>query len=163
MSSIKPTDCPCGTKRPYAQCCEPYLLGKALAPTPEALMRSRYSAYVKGIIPYLRDSLAPASRGDYDENSVRAWALSSEWLGLEVLAAQGSTVEFIARYRAQGNVVEHRETATFEKQDGRWYFVDGVTESAPQKPVVRETPKPGRNDPCACGSGKKFKKCCAAA
>jgi preprotein translocase subunit SecA len=28
------------------------------------------------------------------------------------------------------------------------------------KTVVRQTPKVGRNDPCPCGSGKKFKKCC---
>jgi uncharacterized protein len=29
-------------------------------------------------------------------------------------------------------------------------------------PLVRETPKIGRNDPCVCGSGKKYKKCCGA-
>ena len=30
------------------------------------------------------------------------------------------------------------------------------------KTIVRETEKIGRNDPCPCGSGKKYKKCCGA-
>lgn len=33
---------------------------------------------------------------------------------------------------------------------------------AKEKPVVHTVPKLGRNDPCFCGSGKKFKKCCGA-
>ncbi len=39
----------------------------------------------------------------------------------------------------------------------------GSTEQEPIKPIVRETPKVGRNDPCPCGSGKKYKKCHGAA
>jgi preprotein translocase subunit SecA len=35
-------------------------------------------------------------------------------------------------------------------------------EGARPKTIVRETPKVGRNDPCPCGSGKKYKKCCGA-
>ncbi len=34
---------------------------------------------------------------------------------------------------------------------------------APATPYRREEPKLGRNDPCFCGSGKKFKKCHGAA
>ena len=30
----------------------------------------------------------------------------------------------------------------------------------PKTPITRETPKIGRNDPCICGNGRKFKKCC---
>jgi len=82
-------------------------------------------------------------------------------------------VEFTARYKAQGKVLEHHEVSKFRKAEGRWFFVDGdshVHEEGkghehhrqPQAPVVRDTPKLGRNDPCGCGSGKKFKKCCGA-
>lgn len=133
-------------------------------------MRSRYTAFVKAAIPYLRETLAPESRSDYDEKSVREWARSAEWLGLKIEAAEGNTVEFVAKYKIQGKVAEHHEVAKFRKERDRWYFVDGDShvheegkghEHHEQRaPVVRETPKIGRNDPCSCGSGKKFKKCC---
>lgn len=167
-------NCPCGNPKPYAECCGPYIQG-APAPTPEALMRSRYTAYVKGATGYLRETLAPEARGDYNEAEVKEWAKNSEWLGLEIMNAKGDTVEFTAKYRTQGKVLEHHEVSKFRKKGDRWYFVDGDSHvheegkghedhaaQAPKTPVVREAPKVGRNDPCSCGSGKKFKKCCAA-
>jgi SEC-C motif domain protein len=166
--------CPCGSQKNYSECCEPFIAGKAVAPTPEALMRSRYTAYVKVAAPYLRDTLAPESRHDFNEKEVHDWAKNSEWLGLEIIKAEGNTVEFTAKYRTQGKVLEHHEVSTFRKEKDRWYFVDGdshVHEDGkghhhhhePKAPVVRSAPKLGRNDPCSCGSGKKFKKCCAVA
>lgn len=163
--------CPCGSKLEYANCCEPYISGKRPAPTPEALMRSRYTAYVKGAVKYLGETLAPESRGDFDENEVLEWSKTSQWLGLEIIEAAGDRVEFVAKYRSEGKVLEHHEVATFKKKADHWYFVDGdshVHEEGkghqhhhePIKPIVRENPKVGRNDPCSCGSGKKFKKCC---
>jgi SEC-C motif domain protein len=167
--------CPCGTKKDYSQCCEPYVEGKVPAPTPEALMRSRYSAYVKVATPYLRETLAPETRGDYNEAEVIEWSKQSEWLGLDILKAEGDKVEFIAKYKTQGKVLEHHEVSTFRKEGNRWYFVDGESHvheegkghehhpAEPKQPVRRESPKVGRNDPCTCGSGKKFKKCCGTA
>lgn len=165
-------NCPCGSSKSYADCCEPYLTGKANAPSPEALMRSRYTAYVKVNADYLRDTLAPEARHDFSEKDVREWSTQSEWKGLEIIRAEGDTVEFIAKYRAQGKVLEHHEVSKFRKEGGKWYFVDGESHvheegkghehhapKEPQKPVVRAEPKLGRNDPCSCGSGKKFKKC----
>lgn len=168
--------CPCGTQKEYSQCCEPYITGKKPAPTPEALMRSRYTAYVKVAAPYLKETLAPEARGDFNEKDVYEWSQQSEWLGLEIIKAEGKTVEFMAKYKAQGKVLEHHEVSTFRQEGGKWYFVDGdshVHEEGkghehhahsrePKAPIVREMPKVGRNDPCACGSGKKSKKCCAA-
>jgi SEC-C motif-containing protein len=168
-------NCPCGSQKSYAQCCEPYISGKAVAPTPEALMRSRYSAYVKSETKYLKETLAPESRGDYNEKDVLDWSKTSEWQGLEIIEAKGNTVEFTAKYKTQGKVFEHHEVSTFKKIKDHWYFVDGESHvhedgkghghehnHEPQKPVVRTEPKLGRNDPCGCGSGKKYKKCCAA-
>lgn len=164
--------CPCGSQVAYENCCEPYIKGEKNAPTPEALMRSRYSAYVKVAAPYLKETLAPESRGDFNEKDVYEWAKHSEWLGLDIMKAEGNTVEFTAKYKAQGKVLEHHEVSTFRQEKGKWYFVDGESHvheegkghehHEPKAPIKREEPKIGRNDPCSCGSGKKYKKCCAA-
>ena len=71
---------------------------------------------------------------------------------------QQGVVEFIATFKEKGVTRRHHEKSRFEKQDGRWYFVDGELVLA--KTQVNEGPKVGRNDPCPCGSGKKYKKCC---
>lgn len=135
-------------------------------------MRSRYTAHVLVNVAYLKETLAPSERKSFDEKDVRKWATESEWLGLKILKSYDKTVEFVATYKTQGKVLEHHEVATFsyDRDHGRWYFVDGdahVHEEgkghehhAPLSPIVREGPKVGRNDPCPCGSGKKFKKCC---
>ena len=68
--------CPCGSTRPYADCCGPVISGERRADTAEQVMRSRYSAYVKKELDWLRASLHPDHRADYNESSSRAWALS---------------------------------------------------------------------------------------
>jgi len=127
-------------------------------------MRSRYSAYVKKEIGYILTSLHPDHRADYDENSSRAWAESAEWHGINIVKTVGGSiddsegqVEFVVSYTENGLKQEHHELSSFEKKNGIWYFVTGKTMP---KPVSRATPKTGRNEPCICGSGKKFKKCC---
>ena len=70
-------------------------------------------------------------------------------------------VDFIANYSIQGIPQKHRELAKFAKEaDNNWYYLDGEVEG--HVTFKRETPKVGRNEPCPCGSGKKFKKCCGA-
>ena len=115
---------------------------------------------------------------EFDLASAKDWALQSEWLGLEILSKKKGgptdnegTVEFVAKYKKDGKVLEHHEVAKFSKNSqGHWQFVDGDSHIHKEgeghhhheKPVtlVRTEPKVGRNDPCPCGSGKKFKKCC---
>ncbi len=157
--------CPCGSSKPYAECCRPLISGERLAETAAQLMRSRYTAYVKKEIAWLRDSLHPGHRADYDEASSRAWADRAQWHGLEILGTakggpgdQEGTVEFVASFTENGARQEHRELSTFRKVGGAWYYEAGKALGA--RPVVRQGPKAGRNDPCPCGSGKKFKKCC---
>ena len=157
--------CPCGSELSYTECCEPLIKGEKAAETPEQLMRSRYSAYVKKEIDYLATSLHPDHRKDFDPKSTRDWAESAEWDKLEIVRTQNGgpddsegEVEFIATFTQKGKMMKHHELASFKKEEGKWYFVDGKA-ATPQQ-YVRSEPKIGRNDPCACGSGKKYKKCC---
>ena len=166
MSTAKP--CPCGSGQTYHACCEPYHIGKALPETAEKLMRSRYSAYVEGKINYVGETNDPASKEAFDHEAAEAWSKSSVWKGLEIVATQKGNskdnegeVEFRAKFSTDGKDQVHHEVSLFHKKGtpARWYYVDG---RSIQEPIVRTEPKVGRNDPCACGSGKKAKKCCAA-
>jgi SEC-C motif-containing protein len=157
--------CPCGSGLDYMQCCQPYIQGAENAPTAEALMRSRYCAYVKSEIDYIHDTTHGSQRSKFNREESLAWSRNADWKSLEILRTESGgigddagTVEFVALYHEKGKAVRHHEIAEFTKEGGRWYFVDG---QAP-KPVqaVRQGPKIGRNDPCPCGSGRKFKKCC---
>jgi len=157
--------CPCGSTIGYEECCGPLIKGERQAATAEQLMRSRYSAYVLKEIGYLRSSLHPDHRSDFNEKTTRAWAERSEWHTLEIRGTVGGgpddsegEVEFIATFTDNGTKHEHHETSSFKKESGTWYLVTGKV--MPPKQVVRAEPKTGRNDPCPCGSGKKFKKCC---
>jgi SEC-C motif-containing protein len=142
--------------------------GEKSPDTAEALMRARYSAYVLGEIDYVLATHTPEAAEDVDRKSTELWSKQSKWLGLEVTATDkgGSednegTVEFVARYKLRNVTVEHRERAHFEKRDGKWLFSEAEQLAGP--PIKNEGPKVGRNDPCTCGSGKKYKKCCGKA
>ncbi len=159
------TDCPCGSGLDYAVCCEPCIRGVSPAATAVALMRSRYTAYVKNEIPYLGETLHPQHRSDWDEDATRRWSENAEWKSLEVLGTQAGEadddeglVEFLAVFNEDNVDKRHHETSRFRKHKDRWYYVDG--ELPKPKTQRNETPKVGRNDPCPCGSGKKYKKCC---
>jgi SEC-C motif-containing protein len=160
--------CPCGTGLELTACCGPIIAGERPAPTAEALMRSRYTAYVEENVPYIRDSHDPETRDGFDEAATADWARRATWLGLQVLSTRAGgegdeqgEVEFVARFRDERKVEHrHHERSKFIKREGRWYFQDGELQAQP--PAVRSAPKVGRNDPCPCGSGKKYKKCCGA-
>ncbi len=157
--------CPCGSSQSFDQCCEPYIIGQSLAPTAESLMRSRYTAHVIGNYDYLHKTVHPDMQDDSDYEEMRQWSESVEWLGLDVLnLSEGGatdtkgTVSFIARYAVQGVPRQIHEDAFFTKEGDTWFYVDGNVHRP--EPTRRAIPKVGRNDPCSCGSGKKFKKCC---
>lgn len=154
--------CPCGSGASYAECCEPLIRGSRTPATAENLMRSRYSAYVKAEIDYLYNTTHPDHRKGYDHEGTRQWAESSAWEGLEIVSARGGEndatgeVEFIATYREGETVHNHHELGKFGKVDDRWVFIDG--KMVGPKPIISN--KVGRNEPCPCGSGSKYKKCC---
>lgn len=157
--------CPCGSNLEYNQCCETVIKGKRAAEGPEQVMRARYAAYVNAEIDYLSASLHPDHRKDFDPKSTRAWAEGAQWHSLEIIGTKNGgpedtegEVEFIATFTQDGKLMKHHELASFRKEEGLWYFVDG--KAVAPKQYVRATPKLGRNDPCSCGSGRKYKKCC---
>lgn len=82
------TACPCGSGRDYDVCCGPLLAREAKAETAEALMRSRYTAFTKGDVDYLEETLRPGTREDFDRESVLAWSKESTWQGLEIRSTE---------------------------------------------------------------------------
>jgi len=135
--------CPCGSGKMYTDCCEPVIEG-AVAASVEALMRSRYSAYVLGHWYYLHTSWHPKTRPS------KVSPTSTVWLGLTIVHATENTVEFIAGFRENGNIMALHETSRFAQVDGHWRYLDGTCE------VIEAA----RNALCPCGSGKKTKRCC---
>ncbi len=159
--------CVCGKGKSTEVCCGPYIKGDAEPPTAEALMRSRYAAYVLGEIDYIIGSHDPDTVEEVDRENAELWSKNSEWRGLEIVECKDGgegdekgTVEFIARFKMKGFGQIHHELAAFRKHEGRWVFSD-AKELAP--PPKINAPRIGRNDPCTCGSGKKYKKCCGKA
>ena len=150
--------CPCGSGQSYDQCCGPVIAGGP-ASSPEALMRSRYTAFTKGNIDHLVSTLAPEALKDFNREDSKTWAEQAQWQGLEIRKAEGQTVEFVAKFKMNGKIQHHHELATFAQVEGAWKYVDGVIDP---KPAPRVAKTVGRNDPCPCGSGKKYKKCCGA-
>lgn len=159
--------CPCGSNQDYSNCCEPFHTGKTKPDTAQKLMRARYSAFVKNQVQFIADTHVPGTE-DFNLDEARDWATNSTWKGLEIIntkkgEAQDSTgvVEFKALYADKDNKdYLHHEISTFKKIDNNWYYEDGQLVGT--GPLKRETPKIGRNEPCPCGSGKKFKRCCGA-
>ena len=165
-------NCPCGSDREYSDCCQQYISGKANPPTAEALMRSRYSAYVEHEIDYIINTCLHKGKDDIDYKSTKDWSEQSKWLGLKIISLEKGgpndtegTVEFEASYERDGLKDVHHERAKFKKvnaegenpEGSQWLYDEGhIT----PRTVVRATPKTGRNDPCPCGSGKKYKHCC---
>lgn len=157
--------CPCGSQILYTECCQPIIKGLRNADTAEELMRSRYSAYVNVEIDYLINSTHITQRHLYTEENLREWAENSKWLKLEIINTKDGNknnstgyVEFKAYYLEDNQEKVHHELSLFKKENGIWFFVNG---SKPMEKTEKEkSVKVGRNDPCPCGSGKKYKKCC---
>lgn len=182
--SIALQTCPCqihpmtktiGTPLLYKDCCQPYhdsILSKEVgktedvkAETAERLMRSRYSAFVLVKPEYIVKTTLPAQQSLLDVTAIEKWATETDWAGLEIVAhtpklgKRHAQVEFKAYFNSADNTLNglqaHHELSAFvqvvnkTKHDARWYFLDPtVLMSVTQK------------QPCICGSGEKFKRCC---
>jgi SEC-C motif-containing protein len=133
--------------------------------SPKKLLEARYQAFVDGNIDYIMNSHHPETRESLDRAAVTNWSKDSNWMGFKIEDERkdGKTVfiTFSVRYEKNMETTDHREIAEFRKEDGKWYYYD--SEFPTPETLRREEPKVGRNDPCHCGSGKKFKKCHGAA
>jgi SEC-C motif-containing protein len=159
--------CFCGGTKDYKQCCAPFHEGSAWPETAEQCMRSRYSAFAAHEIDFILASHHPDTRSQVNPEEVAAWSHGSEWHGLTILgtekgqeADEEGHVEFAALYQVDAKVHRHHERASFRRHEGKWMFFDS---QILHDTVRRDGPKVGRNDPCSCGSGKKYKKCCLVA
>ena len=157
--------CPCGAGPALEICCGPYLDGAVKPATAEALMRSRYTAFAVQNLDYVFSTNDPSTVGKLDRESTEKWSHESTWHGLEIISTEDGgqsddrgKVEFIASFTYEDELQRHHELAEFRRIDKRWYYHDGRVRKG--ETVVRDEPKIGRNDPCPCGSGKKYKKCC---
>ena len=155
--------CPCGSGKKYGECCEPIIKNTSKALTAESLMRARYTAYVVHEIDFIINSCEEGEGiADIDKKATEDWSRNSTWNGLKILRTEKGqddegVVEFTADYTLKQMHDVHHEVAAFKKINGEWKYVAGniITTT-----VKREGEKIGRNDPCPCGSGKKYKKCC---
>lgn len=129
--------CPCGSGQTYAACCGPWHAGLSEglhAPTPEALMRSRYSAYGLGLLDYLLATWHPSTApGDLELPPVK-------WLELDIRHAEATgdagVVEFVARLRDQGRGARLHEISRFVREDGRWLYIDGTHPGMDEAPAA---------------------------
>ncbi|MDI1307993.1 MAG: YchJ family protein [Methylotenera sp.] len=118
--------CPCESGKSYTSCCEPLHKGMS-ARTAEALMRSRYTAFVLGLEDYLLKSWHPSTR---PAPLNLAEEPPTKWLGLQIKRTENTSettaiVEFVARYKTAGKAERLHETSQFERIDGNWYYLSG--------------------------------------
>ena len=165
MEGCKVFCCPCGSGSRYSACCLAFIEGDDFPQTAEALLRSRYTAFSRKNLAYIAKTHHPVTRDCFDYASNKAWAARVKFTKLDILSLSSGKegdlfgyADFQAFYEDDGKTLIHRESSTFKRLNGIWYFLSGSTggPSWINKVVTRI----GRNDLCSCGSGKKYKKCC---
>lgn len=131
--------------------------------TAEELMRARYHAYETCDMEFIKESHDPDNTDGIDWAECEKWARESQWLGLEIISTtkggeddKDGIVEFKATYIENGKTIVHHERSYFVKKNGVWFYQKWLPITSTR---INEN-KIGRNDPCPCGSGKKYKKCC---
>ena len=153
--------CPCGSGKTYAQCCQPILKRQRPAETAEQLMRSRFTAHVAHDYEHLHRTFVETWKEPYvpeEEEGGREWTrlvIHSHETGPK---PDHATVDFTAYYREGDKELAFPEKAEFHKIEGNWIYTKALRQGP--APIKSAQAKVGRNDPCPCGSGKKYKQCC---
>ena len=157
----------------YHQCCEPLHKQAQLATTAEQLMRSRYSAFVLQLVDYIVATTLPSQQPLLDKLAIKTWAKQTNWAGLEIIhhnpkvGKRHAQVEFKAYFTAAEELQYHHELSTFvkikvksadkiakAKTIEKWFFIDPTVDMVISGKAVSQ------KQPCICGSGEKFKRCC---
>lgn len=158
--------CPCGADDTLGACCLPYIRAARPAPTPQALMRSRFTALAIGAIDHILATQSDERTAQSPRHALEAWSASVNWERLEVVdssvneASAKGYVEFRAHYSEGGIEKIHCEHSEFTRQGDRWIYNRALKRKLISPKLEKEESSIGRNDPCPCGSGKKYKKCC---
>ena len=125
-------------------------------------MRSRFTAHVAKDFGYLHRTYRPTAKRPFtgeDDPSTLGWTklvIHSHEPGQN---PDHAFVDFTAFFADEAGEHAVPEKSEFHRVDGQWLYTRSVrTGPAPAKAA----PKVGRNDPCPCGSGKKYKHCCLA-
>lgn len=119
--------CYCCSGRTFQECCEPFVMLKENAPTAEALMRSRYTAYVLANATYIINTTHPKTRHFHSKKAILQWAKENVWERLEVVISEEYRIVFKAYYKDnKGISFEHYEDSFFEILGGKWYYVSGT-------------------------------------
>ena len=155
--------CPCGSGRLFAECCEPILRQQRPAATAEALMRSRFTAHALRDYAHLHRTFLATARLPYTA-AAEGDTTDLTWTRLVVHTHEAGAkpdtafVDFSAYYQDDGTEQVVHEKSEFRRIDGAWFYSRSVRNGP--APVKSAQAKVGRNDPCPCGSGKKYKHCC---
>ena len=156
------TRCPCNSGLPFAECCEPILADIRLAHTPGQVVQARFTAMAAGDMDFFRKSIVRRFRNRFREDDIRAVSRRLRFRAIRI-----TREEIIGVLRRQAIVQSrvtcgkgsklstHAERTYLQRETGAWRVthVDLVTATPP--PAGRS-----RNAPCACGSGRKYKRCC---
>ena len=160
------TTCTCGSAKAFFECCGPLIAGKP-AISAEALMRSRYTAFTLGDLDYIQKTSAGEALLKFNRAELAASLPSTEWLGLKVRDVkdggegdESGFVTFDVSFRQDGKIYKQTECSEFRRIQGAWRYIQGDADFKSRQAPAASV---GRNDPCSCGSGKKYKKCCGLA
>lgn len=161
--NIPEIPCYCCSNKNFETCCAPYLNKSVYPDTPEALMRSRYSAFVLKDITYIEETMRGKALQKADLEQTRLWLDCVDWKGLRVieskkLGSDTGLVHFIAEYEQASILKMLEEKSEFKRINQRWFYVKGKQLNSSN--TEQKKPQIGRNEPCSCGSGKKSKHCC---
>lgn len=164
-----PNNCPCNSRLPYEICCGMYHNNPGTAPTAEALMRSRYCAFYTNNFDYINLTQKLKSSSGQNTDQIADCNSQTQWIKLEILDTdkglekdKEGMVSFRAHFKDGKHIGKLSERSFFKRLKGEWFYISGEHEIEKNTPLVNsEGMKTGRNDPCHCGSGSKFKKCCA--
>ena len=146
-------NCYCKSQKKFSECCEPVLRVDRVANSSLELMRSRYSAYCLGDVNYLQATTHDHTWTDEELKFIQDWADNSTWQHLEIVDSSEDMVEFKAYYIFEGKQHLHHEKSTFLKVNDMWKYVDGE--------IYEDKVNLLRNSTYICGSGQKYKRCCA--
>jgi SEC-C motif domain protein len=153
--------CPCGSGKVFADCCGPLLSGKRLAATAEELMRARFTAHALRDFGFVHRTYLPTSRQPFlpvPDGPTTEWTRLVVHSHVPGKTPDIATVEFSAYGKEAGTEQVLHEKAEFVRENGEWIYTRPLREGP--APFREAAQRPGRNDPCPCGSGKKYKHCC---